>query len=153
LKRVLYVIAAIIIVVVGYIEAFRYVKTGGIKILHDKTGVITKQSDTYLYYKVLNKRLLNDHGIDFRVLVNNDNIKNLDTFMKNELKNMKEHPRKKAKIFVFVLINPKNRYIKISATKEKYKTLFKNKGINNIKKYVINIEDNLLEYELQHTKN
>lgn len=141
----------IVVVILAYIGVYNYLKIGGVKILEDRTGHISKGDDIYLYYKVLNKRLLNDYGVDLRVLVD-DEIKNVDTFNKNELKNMTKHPRKKAKDFIFVLVSPKNGYIKIASTKAKYKTILKNKDINDIKHFVITIEDDLLEYEIQHFK-
>ena len=150
MKRVLYVIVAIIVVILAYIGVYNYLKVGGVKIFEDRTAVITKESDTYLHYKVLNKRLLNDYGIDLRVLVDND-IKSVDAFVENELKNMIKHPRKKAKDFIFVLISPKNGYIKIASTQAQYKTMLKNKDINEISRFVIAIEDDLLEYEIRHS--
>ena len=151
MKRALYVIVAIAVVIVAYIEVFNYLKRGGIKIVEDKTGHILKNDDTYLYYKVLNKRLLNDYEIDFRVMVDND-IKNLNAFMKDELKKMQKHPRKKAKDFVFVLVDPKDDIIKVLSNKAKYKTIFKNIKIGDIKKFVIELEDKFLEYEIQYSK-
>ncbi len=151
MKRVLYVVVAIAVVILAYIGVYNYLKVGGVKILEDKTGIITKQDDVYLHYKVLNKRLLNDYGIDLRVLVDDD-IKNVDTFIKSELENMIKHPRKNAKDFIFVLASPKNVYIKTASTQAKYKTIFKNKDINNIREFVIAMEDDLLEYEIQHSK-
>ena len=150
MKRVLYVVIAMAVVILAYTGVYNYLKVGGVKILEDKTGVITKQDDTYLHYKVLNKRLLNDYGIDLRVLVDND-IKSVDTFVKNELEYMLKHPRKKAKEFIFVLVSPKNGYIKIASTQAKYNTILKNKDIKDIKQFVIAIEDDLLEYEIQHS--
>ena len=141
----------IVVVILAYIGVYNYLKIGGVKILEDRTGHISKGDDIYLHYKVLNKRLLNDYGVDLRVLVD-DEIKNVDTFNKNELKNMTKHPRKKAKDFIYVLVSPKNGYIKIASTKAKYKTILKNKDINDIKHFVITIEDDLLEYEIQHFK-
>ncbi len=150
MKRVLYVIVAIVVVILAYIEVYNYLKAGGVKIFEDKTGAITKESDTYLHYKVLNKRLLNDYGIDLRVLVDND-IKSIDAFVENELKNMIKHPRKKAKDFIFVLISPKNRYFRVISTQEVYKTIFK-RDISDINKFIIDLEDRLLEYEIRHSK-
>ena len=151
MKRVLYVIVVVTIVILTYIGVFTYLKTGGVKVLEDKTGNIIKNDDTYLHYKVLNERLLNDYGIDMRVLVDDD-IKDINTFAKNELKNMQQYPRKKAKDFIFVLVSTKNNYIKVLSNKTKYKTIFKEKKISNIKKFVINLEDKLLDYELQNSK-
>ena len=152
MKRVLYVVVTIVVVILAYIGVFNYLKVGGVKILEDKTGVITKQDDIYLHYKVLNRRLLNDYGVDLRVLVDNG-IKNADTFIKNELKNMIKHPRKKAKDFIFVLVSPKNNFVKVSSNQTKYKRIFKDRDIADIKKFVIFLEDDLLEYEIQHSKN
>ena len=151
MKRVLYVVVAVAVVILAYMGVYNYLKVGGVKIIEDRTGAITKQDDIYLHYKVLNKKLLNDYGIDLRVLVDND-IKNVDTFVKNELENMIKHPRKKAKDFIFVLVSPKNGYIKAASTQAKYKTILKNKDINEIKQFVIAIEDDLLEHEIQHSK-
>ncbi len=151
MKRALYVVVAILLVILAYVGVYSYLKLGGVKIVEDKTKTITKQDEIYLHYRILNKRLLNDYGIDLRVLIDND-IKDVDKFLKKKLDDIKKHPRKEAKDFIFVLANVKDGYVKIVSTQAKYKTILKNKDISNIKQFIIAIEDDLIEYEIQHSK-
>jgi len=152
LKRVLLVFIVVVAMIAAYIGAYHYLKIGGIKILQDDSNSITKQSDTYLHYKVLNQKLLQDYLIDFRVLID-ANIKNPEIYAKKELKNIKKHPRKLgaakyAKTFVFVLVNPKDKTAIVkSSSKYISNNIFIKANKSTLKKYIISLEEALLDYK------
>lgn len=152
MKKAVYVFIAILIVLLSYEAFYSYIQEGGIKIIHDNTGIITKQSDAYLHYKILNKKLLYDYGIDFRVLIKS-NIKDKNSFAKKELQAMQNHPRKinpnrYADKFIFVLINPIDKSLIIKSNIKKYPLhIFFQADKTDIKKYVISLEEIALDYE------
>lgn len=152
MKRVLYIIIIVLIILAAYMGVYSYLKKGGVKILEDNSGVITKQSDTFLHYKVLNKKLLYDYGIDFRALIING-IKDRLNFADSELKRMEKHPRKLnpnkyAEKFIFILINPKDKSFIIKSNLKKYNgDIFEKADKTDLKRYIISLEEVLLDHE------
>ncbi len=158
MKKAIFVLLAFAVVIIGYVGFYSYLKQGGVKILKDNRKAISKESDFYLHYKVLNKKLLDDYGIDLRVLID-DSITSRDVLAKKELEKMISHPRKltpnkEAKKFIFVLIDPiSKRLIYKSSSLRLPNGIFKSADKSSIKSYVISIEEALLEYEWNYKKN
>ncbi len=132
MKRIVYVILTVFIVVGAYFAFFRYLQVGGIKILLDRTGHITKQSEVYLHYKIFNKKLLNNYGTDFRVVIVNSKT-DMVNFAEKKFKEIKSEHRKNAHDFVLVVLNQSGQ-IKIRISKDLQK-IYNDDFLNKIKNY------------------
>ncbi len=156
MKRKVYLFLVVVAVVLAYIWVFNFLKSNKIQILNDRTNQITKQDDLYLHYKVFDNKLLNDYGIDFRMIIAKD--RNINLFAKQEFDKMIKHPRRKAKSFILVVLN-KSQDKSILLSKN-LKSRFDKKFIQNIKNYksknirtsVIEIIEKFLDHAIK-TKN
>ncbi len=156
MKRKVYLFLVVVAVVLAYIWVFNFLKSNKIQILNDRTNQITKQDDSYLHYKVFDNKLLNDYGIDFRMIIAKD--RNINLFAKQEFDKMIKHPRRKAKSFILVVLN-KSQDKSILLSKN-LKSRFDKKFIQNIKNYksknirtsVIGIIEKFLDHAIK-TKN
>ncbi len=127
MKRVIYVLVVIGMVLGAYMGVFSYLKKEKIKILDDQTGHIVKNDDTYLHYKVYNRKLLEKYGIDFRAILSNNDI-DID----KKFDNFSSHLRKGANSLVVVAVNLKKGALKVK-TGAKIKNIFDDDFINSIK--------------------
>jgi len=127
LKRVIYILVAIAVVIGAYIGVFSYLKKEKIRIVDDQTGHIVKNDDTYLHYKVFNDKLLKRYGIDFRVILSNSDVdidKKYDEFS--------SHLRKGASSLVLVSVDLKKGTLKAKMG-AKSRKIFDDNFINSIK--------------------
>jgi len=148
LKRVIYVLIVATLVVFSYFAIFNYLKTGGVKILQDTTAKIQKGDETYLHYKVLNNKLLNDYGCDLRTVISDTKI----------LKPPKKL-RKGANSFLLTTISPDGEITNVETSKN-LKEIFDKNFINKIKsnKYdntktaLIKVTEKILDREIEFKK-
>ena len=150
MKRVVIVIAAIAFVISAYFLIFDYLKKGGVKILDDKNSHISKDSQTYLHYKIFNKKLLEKYKIDYRSVISDD-----ETLPKSPEKDL----RKDAKYFITVLFDTQGSIKDISLSDpieehfdEKFLNDLKRKKFNGLKNAIIKAEEAFLDREIELKK-
>ncbi len=154
MKKTIYVILTILIIAGAYFACFRYLKTSGVRILLDKTGHITKHSKMYLHYKIFNKKLLNDYGVDFRVVIVKEKT-NTQKFANTEFQKIATKHRKKAHDFVLVVLN-KSGQMDIKESKdlqkiynEEFLSKIKNYKTKNMSELIIKITEDFLDRAIE----
>jgi len=150
LKRVVYFLIVIVLVVVAYFSIFDYFKNGGIKILQDNTAQIKKTDETYLHYKIYNKKLLHKYKCDYRIVV----VKKDSNYIIPKIK-----LRKGANSSVFVAILPNGEIKDVRISKnlndifdKKFISKIKSQKYNDTKNAVIKITEQFLDREIEFKK-
>jgi len=150
LKRVIYVLIVVVLVIAAYFAIFDYLKSGGVKILQDNTAQIKKADETYLHYKVYNNKLLDRYKCDYRMVV----VKKEGSYKIPEIK-----LRKGANSSVFVVILPNGKIEDIRISKnlndifdKKFISKIKSQKYSNTKSAVIKITEQFLDREIEFKK-